>query len=91
MKCKGILLLRNEGTLYNSVMFKKPLLCFSFIRIIACKSNLHLLRLSVLFRYGAGKSISSSDIYYVCVMVHRASPSPLKSHGKTPGAHLESS
>lgn len=77
----------NEGTLYNSMMFKKPLLSFSFIRIIACKSNLHLLILFVLFQYGEGKPISSNDIYYI----HGASFSPLKSHGKNPSARLESS
>lgn len=81
----------NEGTLYSSMMFKKPLLSFSIIRIIACKSNLHLLILCVLFQDGEGKPISRSDIYYICVMVHGASLSPLKNHGKTPSAYLESS
>lgn len=37
----------NEGTLYNITMFKKLLPSFSFIGIIACKSSLRLLILSV--------------------------------------------
>lgn len=80
----------NEGTLYNIMVFKKPLLSFSFIRIIAYKSNLHLVRLSVLVQYSEGKPISSNDMYYICVMVDEASLSPLKNHGKSPSAYLES-
>lgn len=72
------------------MMFKKPLLSFSFIRIIACKGNLHLLRLPVLAQYGEGRLISSSDIYYIRVMVRGAGLSPLTNRGRTPRAHLES-
>lgn len=79
----------NEGTFHNIMVFKKPLLSFSFIRIIAYKNNLKL-RLSVLVQYSEGKPISSNDMHYICVMVHGASLSPLRSHGKMPNAYLES-
>lgn len=56
----------NEGTLYNIMVFEKPLLSFSFIRITAYKSNLKL-RLSVLAQYSVEKPISSNDMpLYLC-------------------------
>lgn len=79
----------NEGTLSNIMVFKKPLLYLSFIRITAYKSDLKL-RLSVLVQYSVEKPISSNNMHYICVMVFEASLSPLRSHGSMPNAYLES-